>query len=99
VCLGSGCFIFKHYIFDYLISVIKLATRGYQLMVLLLRTESKNAYVQDHPSEEAVIYIKISKMQHSKDYLEREIEKLSLMLIGLIEKVTGLSSNTASDEL
>ena len=38
-------------------------------------------------------------MQHSKDYLEREIEKLSLMLISLIEKVTGLNANTASDEL
>jgi len=38
-------------------------------------------------------------MQQSKDYLEREIEKLSLMLVSLIEKVTGLNANTASDEL
>ncbi|SDG46078.1 hypothetical protein [Psychroflexus sediminis] len=38
-------------------------------------------------------------MQQSKDYLEREIEKLSLMLISLIEKVTSLNSNSASDEL
>lgn len=38
-------------------------------------------------------------MQQSKDYLEREVEKLSLMLISLIEKVMGLNANTASDEL
>ncbi|MBZ9652189.1 hypothetical protein [Psychroflexus montanilacus] len=38
-------------------------------------------------------------MQHSKDYLEREVEKLSLMLISLIEKVMGLNANTTSDEL
>lgn len=38
-------------------------------------------------------------MQQSKDYLEREIEKLSVLLISLIQKVTGLSSNSVSDEL
>lgn len=38
-------------------------------------------------------------MQQSKDYLEREIEKLSMLLISLIQKVTGLSSNSVSDEL
>jgi hypothetical protein len=38
-------------------------------------------------------------MQHSKDYLLRDIEKLSLMLIGLVEKVRGSNANTTSEEL
>lgn len=38
-------------------------------------------------------------MQQSKDYLLREIEKLSQMLIGLIDKITGINSNTTSDVL
>lgn len=38
-------------------------------------------------------------MQQSKDYLEREIEKLSQMLMGLIEKISGLSPNYNNDEI
>lgn len=38
-------------------------------------------------------------MQQSKDYLLRDIEKLSQMLIGLIDKITGINSNTTSDVL
>lgn len=38
-------------------------------------------------------------MQQSKDYLEREIEKLSLMFISLIKKVRGCHANTTTEEL
>lgn len=38
-------------------------------------------------------------MQHSKDYLLRDIEKLSQMLVSLIEKVRGSNANTSSEEL
>ena len=38
-------------------------------------------------------------MEQSKDYLEREIEKLGLVLAGLIEKISSLSPNQANDEI
>jgi len=38
-------------------------------------------------------------MQQSKDYLEREIERLSVLLIGLIEKISGSKSENTQDEL
>jgi hypothetical protein len=38
-------------------------------------------------------------MQQSKDYLEREIERLSVLLIGLIEKISGSKSGNIQDDL
>jgi hypothetical protein len=38
-------------------------------------------------------------MQQSKDYLEREIERLSVLLIGLIEKISGSKSENTQDNL
>lgn len=38
-------------------------------------------------------------MQQSKDYLEREIERLSVLLIGLIEKISGSKSENTQDDL
>ena len=38
-------------------------------------------------------------MQQSKDYLMREIERLSVLLIGLIEKISGSKSENTQDEL
>jgi hypothetical protein len=38
-------------------------------------------------------------MQQSKDYLMREIERLSVLLIGLIEKISGSKSENTQDDL
>jgi hypothetical protein len=38
-------------------------------------------------------------MQQSKDYLMREIERLSVLLIGLIEKISGSKSENTQDNL
>jgi hypothetical protein len=38
-------------------------------------------------------------MQQSKDYLMREIERLSVLLIGLIEKISGSKSENTQDYL
>jgi len=38
-------------------------------------------------------------MQQSKDYLMRKIERLSVLLIGLIEKISGSKSENTQDDL